>query len=262
MRKRKQRMKKILTRISSFFLLITVWGLCTNAIAATDSFDDDFDADYEPIITSQPPVKINDPFEKINRKIYSFNEFILKNIAKPLNDNVYSRITTQGMRNSISNVMFHLKKPLIFVNYVLQGDFRNSVATLYSFAVNSIYGVGGIYRVAESQGVEVKNTDLNATLAKYHVPAGPFIMLPFLGPSSIRDALTFTIETLSDPLGTDVFGLGKEVLTIRDSVVYTKGTLYVVDKAYYVVDNFYDILSASFDPYILVRDTYIKTTSR
>ena len=119
-----------------------------------------------------------DPLEKINRKVYKFNEFVLRDIAKPFYYNIYTKITTPGIRKSIGNVLNNLRMPINFFNYVLQLDFRNAMASLYNFAINTVYGVGGIFDVAGHQKVFVSDTNLGITLAKYKMPAGPYLVLP------------------------------------------------------------------------------------
>lgn len=221
-----------------------------------DLYDEDYyDMDYNPSPQSKK-INVWDPWEKMNRKIYEFNEFILTYLAKPLYYEVYTKITTPGMRKSVGNIVSNLKLPMMFFNYVLQLDFRNAMKTLYSFAINSTYGILGIYDVSGHQNTTPSPTDLGVTLARYGVPAGPYIVLPLLGPSNLRNTLSRAAEIAIDPLGYNVTTLGGKSPLVEDWFLWTRSTLYVIDNVSFVMDNMYDLIEASFDPYIMMRDAY------
>lgn len=221
-----------------------------------DEFEDDYDLDYEPNETKQVGVDVWDPWEKMNRKIYKFNEFLLTHIARPLYYNVYVKITTPGMRKSVNNIVMNFRMPIIFANYILQLDFKNAAKSLYSFTLNTTYGILGVYDVAGHQGVVPPRTDLGITLAKYHVPAGPFLMLPFLGPNDLRGTVTWGVELAVDPLEYNVFRIGGKKPLLDDWVLYMRSGLYVIDNASFAVVNFYDLMTSSFDPYTLMKNAY------
>lgn len=222
-----------------------------------DTYDDDFyDLDYDPNITINDDLKVWDPWEKMNRKIYEFNEFILTYLARPIYYNVYTKITTQGMRKSVSNIVMNFRLPIIFMNYVLQLDFENAAKSLYSFILNTTYGIFGILDVSGHQGVTPPETDLGITLAKYHVPAGPYLMLPFLGPNDLRGTISWGIEVAVDPLDYNFFKIGGKRPLLNNWIIFSRSALYVIDSASYAVVNFYDLMKASFDPYVMMRDAY------
>lgn len=219
----------------------------------TDEYLDDYYFDDYGMDTSA--VIVWDPWEPFNRKIYKFNELLLTYVAKPLYYNVYTKITTAGMRQGVSNFVTNLKMPMTFANYVLQLDFRNAAASLYSFVMNTIFGIGGIYDVAGYQKVYVSDTNLGVTLGKYGVPAGPYLVLPFFGPNDLRGTLSWGVEVLVDPFDYNVLDIGGDEI-INDWILYVHSFLYVVDKASYAVVNFYDLMKSSFDPYVMMRDAY------
>lgn len=220
-----------------------------------DYFDDYYFDDYGMGDTSSQNSQIWDPLEGLNRKTYQFNEFVLRDIARPLYYNVYTKITTPGMRSGVSNFVNNLKMPMNFANYVLQLDFRNAMASLYSFVINTIFGIGGIYDVAGYQKVYVSDTNLGITLGKYGVPAGPYIVLPFLGPNDLRGTLSWGVEFFVDPFDYNIFDIGGDEI-LNEWILYTHSFLYVVDKGSYAVVNYYDLIESSFDPYIMMRDAY------
>ena len=221
-----------------------------------ESTDGDFDMEYEPDVNNNVNDKVWDPWEKMNRNIFKFNLFLITKIAKPTYDNVYVKITTPKIRASISNVVNNFRMPIIFANYVLQLDFDNSAKTLYTFGVNTVYGVFGIIDVASKTGVNVPSTNLGITLAKYYVPSGPFLMLPFFGPNDVTGTLTWGVELAVDPLNYNVLRIGGKKRLIEEEFIYARGGLYMLDSTTYAIDNFYDIMISSFDPYIVMRDAY------
>lgn len=221
-----------------------------------DDADDLYDLDYDPNSIVNDGVKVWDPWEKMNRKIYNFNEFVLTYLAKPLYYEVYVKITTPGMRKSVHNIVMNFRMPIIFMNYVLQFDFLNAAKAIYSFTLNTTYGILGVFDVSGHQGVTPPTTDLGITLAKYHVPAGPYLMLPFLGPNDVRGTLTWATETVVDPFGYNLFKIGGKRPLLDNWIIFTRSGLYVIDNASYAVVNFYDLMKASFDPYVMMRDAY------
>jgi len=238
-----------------FFINDVYANTNTNENKTSTYSEDSYDLDYEP--TNSSKSSIWDPLERLNRKTFKFNEFLLRNVAKPFYNGFYKKITTPAIRKSIGNFVLNLKMPFNFVNYALQLDFDKSSRSLYSFIMNTTYGVFGIFDVASNQGIEVKSTNFGITLAKYYIPSGPYIVLPFLGPSDLRGTFSLAAETAVDPLGFNVFAIGGD----DGSLLNSEGTIFKVslvglDSITYVMDNFYDLIESSFDPYIMVRDAY------
>lgn len=221
-----------------------------------DETDDFYDLDYDQNSAVNDSVKVWDPWEKMNRKIYNFNEFLLTYLVKPLYYEVYTKITTPGMRKSVHNIVINFRMPIIFMNYVLQLDFVNASKSVYSFTLNTTYGILGVFDVSGHQGITPPMTDLGVTLAKYYVPAGPYLVLPFLGPNDVRGTFTWITEGLIDPLNYNLFKIGGERPLLDNWIIFTRSGLYVIDNASYAVVNFYDLMKASFDPYIMMRDAY------
>lgn len=230
-------------------------------VMVEEESDDFYDLDYDPTSLSGDNIEVWDPLEKMNRKFHGFNQGLLRYIAKPVYYNVYVKITTPGMRKSVSNVVRNLEMPIFFLNYVLQLDFDNAMRTLYSFGVNTTLGVFGVFDLAGHNGVSVSSTDLGVTFAKYYIPAGPYIVLPFFGPNDIRGGFGWIGEVLIDPFNTNIFEIGGEKSFLDDWVLYTIKGLYVIDTTSFVVANFYDLMESSFDSYIMMRDAYSQSQS-
>ena len=131
---------------------------------------------------------INDPFEDINRVTFEFNESLDRNFLKPVAQ-TYSK-APKPIKKSITNFFNNLEEVETTVNQVLQGKPKLALNDLTRFVINSTIGLGGFIDVATKMGLTRHEEDFDQTLALWGVPSGPYIMLPALGPSSLRDTLS------------------------------------------------------------------------
>ena len=131
---------------------------------------------------------INDPFEDINRSIFNLNESVDKNFLKPV-AKVYSK-TPKPIKKGVTNFFNNLQEIETSINQVLQGKPKRAFNDISRFIINSTIGVGGFVDVASKLGIQSHDEDFAQTLALWGVPSGPYIMLPALGPSSLRDTLS------------------------------------------------------------------------
>ena len=140
----------------------------------------------------------NDPWEPMNRKIFAFNmaadKYALRPIAKG-----YRAVTTEGFRFKTRTFLNNLKTPLTVINDVLQLNFKNAGIDLSRFIINSTLGFFGIYDVAEKMGLPQNSQGFGTTMAVWNIPSGPYLVLPFLGPSSVRDASGIVGDVFLDP---------------------------------------------------------------
>lgn len=132
---------------------------------------------------------LDDPFEKLNRKIFVFNSildhFLLRPVAKG-----YKAIFNDYTRDKIGNFIDNTNVPLTFVNNVLQLDLDNSLLSFWQFFINTSLGLGGIFDIAaDIDGLKTTPQTFGSTLARYGVGPGPYVMLPFLGGTNMRDIL-------------------------------------------------------------------------
>lgn len=144
--------------------------------------------------------KTNDPMEPLNRGVFAFNDAMDHVIAKPLAQG-YKFITPKFLRNIISNILDNLEEPLTLVNDILQGEFNRAGVSLGRFVTNSTIGVGGMFEVAEDLGMERHEEDFGQTFAVWGVPTGPYVVLPFFGPSSVRGSFGEAADFFGDPVG-------------------------------------------------------------
>jgi len=145
------------------------------------------------------PTLAPDPFEPFNRAMLSVNTGIEKVIARPI-DTVYRGVTPKPARKGIANAVDNLSSPVTFLNDLLQGRPGRAGKTLVRFIVNSVIGIAGFFDVAKSDGLPPHYEDFGQTLAVWGVKNGPYLVLPLIGPTTVRDGIGYGIDTVSDPL--------------------------------------------------------------
>ncbi len=146
-----------------------------------------------------PNANPKDPIEPFNRGVASFNDGLDRALVKPLAQ-AYVAVTPSIARAGVTNFFGNLQDGWTFVNSVLQLRPQKAAESFMRFMVNTGLGFGGLFDIASEAGIEKHNEDLGKTLGRWGVPAGPYIVLPLFGPSTLRDALTITAETRFDPL--------------------------------------------------------------
>ena len=140
----------------------------------------------------------NDPLEKTNRAVFDFNNQVDKIVLVPVS-NAYRAALPEPVRDSIHSVLQNLNEPIIFANDVLQARPDLASTTLARFVVNSTVGIGGIFDVASKANLPFHSNDLGVTFAVWGFGEGPYLMLPILGPSNVRDAIGEGGDAYGDP---------------------------------------------------------------
>ena len=202
-----------------------------------------------------------DPFENLNRKTFEFNENLDENFVMPLAE-AYSKFPPK-IKIGISNFFNNLEEVDTFVNQLLQGKPKQSINDLTRFLINTTVGLGGFIDVASKIGLERHEEDFGQTLAVWGVGQGPYIMLPVLGPSTLRDTLsrpvssflsvTFhmtetdvnialkgidAIETREKLLGIESLLSGDKYSFVKDA--YIQSMMYEIKDGIDVKDDFID----------------------
>ena len=139
---------------------------------------------------------VSDPNEQTNRQILAANQAVLSPVAE-----VVKAATPGPVRNRLHDLNSNLKEPRIFVNNVLQLRFDAALHTAGRFVVNSTFGIGGLVDLASMEGLPQESGDFGQTLFVWGVSEGPYVMRPYLGPSTLRDAVGSTVDLFGDPLG-------------------------------------------------------------
>ncbi|MEC6997131.1 MAG: VacJ family lipoprotein [Pseudomonadota bacterium] len=140
-----------------------------------------------------------DPWENLNRGTFAFNQKFDKYLLSPVAKG-YRFIFPSEIRTGVRNFLSNLSEPWTSVNSILQGDFTNTGNAIARFLINSTAGILGIFDVATEIGFEKQKEDFGQTLAVHGVGPGPYLMLPFLGPSTLRDALGKITSLYADPV--------------------------------------------------------------
>ena len=192
------------------------------------------------------PRSPQDPWESWNRGVYRFNDVVDRAIAKPV-ATTYVKVLPSPIRLGVTNFFANLETPTVMVNDALQGKFLAAANDLGRFVLNTTVGLAGILDPASSAGLDRNNEDFGQTLGKWGVHPGPFVELPVLGPSDLRDAPARLVDTYTNPRqyinSTWIkYGLYLPDLTDR------RAALLPLDET----------LKHVYDPYAFVRDAYLQ----
>ena len=146
-------------------------------------------------ISYLPADEVRDPYENFNRKTFEFNEKLDEKILRPI-AKTYSKFPPK-VKNGVSNFFNNLEDVETSINQLLQGKPKKSINDISRFIINSTIGLGGFIDVASKIGLERHEEDFGQTLAVWGVGQGPYIMLPGLGPSNLRDTLSRPVSSFS-----------------------------------------------------------------
>ncbi len=193
----------------------------------------------------------HDPFENTNRKIFAFNQAIDRAVLVPV-AKAYRASLAQPVRNSLRDFLNNLAAPLIFANDTLQGDFGRAKDTAVRFVLDSTIGMAGIVDVAGRWGIPYHEQDLGVTLGVWGVPAGPYLVVPILGPSDPRDLGGQAAEGFGDPWNLLVTGHPWTLYWIP----FVRGGVSGVDQRARYLDTLADIERTSLDYYATIRSLY------
>ncbi|MFC4707573.1 MULTISPECIES: MlaA family lipoprotein [Paraburkholderia] len=148
--------------------------------------------------TVQTPSK-DDPWEGLNRSIYTFNDTIDTYALKPVAKG-YVKVTPQPVRDSVTNFFANIGDVYNAANNLLQLKIADGVEDIMRIVINTVFGVGGLFDVASLAKLPKHNQDFGLTLGHYGVPAGPYLVLPLLGPSTVRDGVGMVGNYFINPL--------------------------------------------------------------
>lgn len=144
-----------------------------------------------------PNANPRDPLEPVNRQVTAFNDVVDGAVLKPV-ATVYRDIAPDPLRTGVNNFFENLRDIWSFINASLQLRPREAAENFLRFNVNTVFGVGGLFDVASEMGLERTRLDFGQTLGRWGVPSGPYLVLPIFGPSTVRDAAGFSIESSGD----------------------------------------------------------------
>ena len=194
---------------------------------------------------------IYDPLESMNRTIYDFNavfdDFVLAPVARG-----YDSVAPEPLKQGASNFFDNLSYPVVVVNSLLQGKFIQGGSDFARFLVNSTVGLFGIFDVAIHLDMVEHQEDLGQTLATWGVSDGAYLVLPFIGPSSVRHGTGIIGDAFIDP----VYDL--EDRSARAALVAAKA----VDLRYGLLDEGNVVDETAIDPYAFMRSAYLQSRTQ
>jgi len=228
------KLKNMLKKLSSFMIL-TVF-LSSSFVSNTYSSEDD-------------------PLEPINRAVFGFNEVIDNAVLEPVAKG-YKYVTPDPVEDSITNFFNNLGEINTIINSTLQLKFDKTIESSGRLIINSTVGVFGLFDIATSIGIERHNEDFGQTLGHYGVPSGPYLVLPFFGPSSFRDAPGFfadiQMEKEISPVYTELHHEERQTIQATN-VIDTRANLLQASK---ILDT------AAKDKYIFLRESYLQKRAK
>ncbi|MCU0759284.1 MAG: VacJ family lipoprotein [Steroidobacteraceae bacterium] len=187
-----------------------------------------------------------DPFERVNRGTFAFNQSLDKAVLRPAIRG-YRKVTPRVVRTGLSNFFSNAEYPVVILNNLLQGKFGPAASDTGRFLLNTTLGVGGFLDPATDAGLDRNNEDFGQTLGRWGVPAGPYVMIPFLGPYTLRDGFGALADNFVEP---------RQLLTSQraNNLVWVGGQL---DRRSRLSDTD-AIIDRAGDPYAFVRSAYLQ----
>lgn len=185
-----------------------------------------------------------DPWEGLNRKVFQFNEWTDSKILRPV-AKAYDKWLPRPIRSGVGNVFDNVFTPAVALNQLLQGKPKRSLSDTGRFLLNTTLGLGGLFDVASKVGIAKHEEDFGQTFAVWGAGTGNYVVLPFLGPSNVRDSFGLAVSSLINPI--------RFISPVEDRVAVT---------ALYVLDLRADLIGVdelvTGDKYLFRRDTYLQ----
>lgn len=212
-------------------------GLCLLLLAALPVFALDTDSDLN-----------NDPYENYNRHAFKLNQTLDKIFFKPI-ASVYNTILPWPITKGIGNFFSNLDQIPIIINDLLQGEFYDATSDTWRLLINSTIGLAGFVDVSSRIGLPIHHQDFGLTLAKWGYTSSAYLVVPVLGPRTVRDAVSWPIN----------YGVFSIYLYIND-IALRNGLAYgsFVNARAQLLDFDQAIKQASFDPYVFQRNAYLQ----
>jgi phospholipid-binding lipoprotein MlaA len=232
------------------FSFVTVWSAQAQTMSVTPNPADSDELDEYASVT------VSDPLEPMNRAVFKFNNGLYDYVLRPVGKG-YVRVTPKPVRKGITNFFNNLRFPIRFVNSALQGKFQRAGLETGKFAVNTVAGIGGLIRVSDAVPAlaAISEEDTGQTFGVWRVGKGPYLVLPFFGPSTVRDTTGMVGDHVLNPLNWNL----KHNIDWYDWKVSTGVTVVNGVNSLPGAIAAYDALRKdALDPYVAVRSAYIQ----
>ena len=188
-----------------------------------------------------------DPYERFNRTMFNFNDKVDQYALKPA-ATAYKRVLPSFVQTGVYNFFGNLGDVWTAVNNLLQGRVADGVSDVMRFAVNTTFGFGGLLDIGSEAGLQKHRQDFGATLGVWGVQSGPYVVLPLLGSSTLRDSAALPVDFAGDPWS----------YVNPDPTRYVGSALRVIDMRAGVLDASSLIEDAALDRYEFIRDAYLQ----
>ncbi|MBU6474555.1 MAG: VacJ family lipoprotein [Alphaproteobacteria bacterium] len=208
-------------------------------------------AQKPPVTTAYRSQQIADPIEPVNRFVFGFNDILDRALIEPLAKG-YNAVLPQCVRDAVQNFMRNLKSPIIVANDLLQGQVSNAGVATARFVINSTVGIAGLVDVASTKGMKYQDEDFGQTLAAWGVGNGFYLVLPVIGPSTLRDATGTFADAYADPVRLWAYN------TDNDWVYYAREGLQGLDERSRLIKPIDDMRRNSLDYYAAARSAYLQ----
>ena len=203
-------------------------------------------ATVPPAGTAAQPAQQIDPWENWNRKVYAFNEAVDDAVLKPV-ATAYRDVVPQLVRTGIGNVLGNIYDVWSTANHLLQGKVQSGLDMGMRVLTNTVFGLAGLLDPASEMGLTRRPEDFGQTLGRWGLPNGPFLVLPLLGPSSVRDGAGLLVDRQLSPSTLPNTDAGRYGTTALE-VVHTRATLLQTTR---LLDE------VALDKYAFIRDAYL-----
>ena len=203
------------------------------------------------VLAAQPALAqeaLHDPWEGANRQLFALHESVDRAAIEPVARG-YRAITPAPVREGVRNFLRNLRAPVTFANDVLQGEGERAGVTAARFGVNSTLGLAGLFDPASTMGLPFHEEDFGQTLAVWGVDEGPYVFIPLLGPSTVRDVAGRIADSAVDPLSWADFDDADTARSVR-----TGATALATRES--ILDAVESVRRDSIDPYVSIRSTY------
>ncbi len=229
-------LRKFWKSAPAIVLTSVLWAVLLTGCASTPSPGEEALSESE---------QINDPFEGLNRGIFAFNQFADALIIKPL-ALLYRLLLPPEVRRGVHNTLENLHAPVTLANDLMQGEGGRAGNTIGRFLINSTVGIGGLMDVAADFGIEGHREDFGQTLSVWGSGGGPYIIIPILGPSNLRDVTGLVADAFLDPLN----------YYAPDDALLARTLVRGIDERERVLDTLDEIERTSLDFYATLRSLY------
>jgi len=187
-----------------------------------------------------------DPWEAMNRKVFAFNDAIDQAVLIPV-AKAYRDVVPEPLREAFDNVLGNVTDGWAAVNHLLQGKPKAALDTTIRVGVNSMFGMLGVLDVASEMGFERQNEDFGQTLGRWGIPPGPYLVVPLVGPRSVRDAVAYPVDRVTS--FASLAGEGANVYTMTAlELIHTRAGLLASGRL---------LNQIALDRYSFVRDSYL-----